>query len=125
MWKRVGGPGGRRTPPPWWSAGGADLEVLAERRTAMVGSLRYNPGEVAERPKAHAWKACIRQRIVGSNPTLSAICSSEWGVQGGGGPRPPGGGAERRIEERFGGAESAMVGKQEVVKVLGELAERP
>ena len=29
-------------------------------------------GEVAERPKAHAWKACIRQRIVGSNPTLSA-----------------------------------------------------
>src|SRR6266853_275062 len=32
------------------------------------------PGEVAERPKAHAWKACIRQRIVGSNPTLSAKC---------------------------------------------------
>src|SRR5207302_4170578 len=29
-------------------------------------------GEVAERPKAHAWKACIRKRIVGSNPTLSA-----------------------------------------------------
>jgi hypothetical protein len=29
-------------------------------------------GEVAERPKAHAWKACIRQRIEGSNPSLSA-----------------------------------------------------
>src|SRR5207253_11087460 len=29
-------------------------------------------GEVAERPKAHAWKACTRKRIVGSNPTLSA-----------------------------------------------------
>ena len=28
--------------------------------------------EVAEWLKAHAWKACIRQRIEGSNPFLSA-----------------------------------------------------
>ena len=31
-------------------------------------------GEVSEWLKAHAWKACLRQkRNVGSNPTLSAI----------------------------------------------------
>ena len=30
-------------------------------------------GEVAERLKAHAWKACILQKgIAGSNPALSA-----------------------------------------------------
>ena len=28
---------------------------------------------MAERLKAHAWNACIRQRIEGSNPSLSAI----------------------------------------------------
>ena len=28
---------------------------------------------MAERFKAHAWKACIEFTIVGSNPTLSAI----------------------------------------------------
>ena len=27
---------------------------------------------MAEWPKAHAWKVCIRQRIEGSNPSLSA-----------------------------------------------------
>lgn len=27
---------------------------------------------MAERSKAHAWKVCIRQRIKGSNPFLSA-----------------------------------------------------
>jgi hypothetical protein len=31
-------------------------------------------GQVAERLKAHAWKACIRQkRIEGSNPSLSVL----------------------------------------------------
>ncbi len=30
-------------------------------------------GEVSERLKEHAWKVCIRQRIEGSNPSLSAI----------------------------------------------------
>ena len=29
-------------------------------------------GEVSERSKEHAWKVCIRQRIEGSNPSLSA-----------------------------------------------------
>ena len=31
------------------------------------------PGEMAEWLKAHAWKACVPQGTVGSNPTLSAI----------------------------------------------------
>ena len=30
-------------------------------------------GEMAEWLKAHAWKACLPQGNVGSNPTLSAI----------------------------------------------------
>ena len=30
-------------------------------------------GEMAERLKAHAWKACVPKGTVGSNPTLSAI----------------------------------------------------
>ena len=29
-------------------------------------------GEVSEWPKEHAWKACVRQRTEGSNPSLSA-----------------------------------------------------
>ncbi len=37
----------------------------------------YSIGEMAEWLKAHAWKACIRQkRIQGSNPCLSAIIFS-------------------------------------------------
>jgi hypothetical protein len=43
---------------------------------ARAGVLRYDArphGEVAEWSKAHAWKVCIRQRIEGSNPSLSAI----------------------------------------------------
>jgi hypothetical protein len=30
-------------------------------------------GEVSEWPKEHAWKVCIRKRIEGSNPSLTAI----------------------------------------------------
>ena len=33
-------------------------------------------GEVAERLKAHAWKACLGKPNVGSNPTLSARSSN-------------------------------------------------
>ncbi len=33
----------------------------------------FEQGEVAERLKAHAWKACLGKPNVGSNPTLSAI----------------------------------------------------
>jgi hypothetical protein len=29
-------------------------------------------GEVSERLKEHAWKVCIRKRIEGSNPSLTA-----------------------------------------------------
>jgi hypothetical protein len=35
----------------------------------------HRPGEMAEWLKAHAWKACVPQGTVGSNPTLSAIDS--------------------------------------------------
>jgi hypothetical protein len=30
-------------------------------------------GEMSERLKEHAWKVCIRQRIEGSNPSLTAM----------------------------------------------------
>ena len=36
------------------------------------GIMRALNGEVAEWSKAHAWKVCIRQRIEGSNPSLTA-----------------------------------------------------
>ncbi len=36
------------------------------------GNRYENTGEMAEWSKAHAWKVCIRQRIEGSNPSLSA-----------------------------------------------------
>ncbi len=42
---------------------------------ALVAKVSYpSPlfGEVSERLKEHAWKVCIRQRIEGSNPSLSA-----------------------------------------------------
>ena len=32
-------------------------------------------GEMTEWLKVHAWKACVRKRTVGSNPTLSASIS--------------------------------------------------
>ena len=34
-------------------------------------------GEVSEWLKEHAWKVCIRQRIEGSNPSLTAILKRE------------------------------------------------
>ncbi len=37
----------------------------------------HRPGEMAEWLKAHAWKACVPQGTVGSNPTLSARCTEE------------------------------------------------
>ena len=33
---------------------------------------KRKPGEVSERSKEHAWKVCMRKRIEGSNPSLSA-----------------------------------------------------
>ena len=39
----------------------------------MLVRIGFVVGEVAERSKARAWRARMRQRIVGSNPTLSAV----------------------------------------------------
>ena len=57
--------------------------VCAIFRRFVLASARFDarssrperpiPGEMAERSKAHAWKACVGQPTVGSNPTLSAI----------------------------------------------------
>ena len=38
------------------------------------------PGGVRERPNRHAWKACVGQLTVGSNPTSSAKVGSVGGV---------------------------------------------
>src|SRR5580698_8459488 len=43
--------------------------MIESRRRGCV----HRPGEMAEWLKAHAWKACVPQGTVGSNPTLSAI----------------------------------------------------
>ena len=66
------------------------LRLSALRLSAMFYCWREEPplgsallnvpsrpiGGMAEWLKAHAWKACIRQkRIVGSNPTPSANCA--------------------------------------------------
>ena len=39
---------------------------------SLAPALVVPPGEVSEWLKEHAWKVCIRQRIEGSNPSLSA-----------------------------------------------------
>jgi hypothetical protein len=44
------------------------LRRVEERGTRAA----HRPGEMAEWLKAHAWKACVPQGTVGSNPTLSA-----------------------------------------------------
>lgn len=33
---------------------------------------RLFPGDVSERPKEHAWKACVVQATAGSNPAVTA-----------------------------------------------------
>jgi hypothetical protein len=39
---------------------------------------QYFNGEVSERLKEHAWKACVQQCTLGSNPSLSAIISGAF-----------------------------------------------
>ena len=46
-------------------------DLLPDKRDLNLVSI----GEVAEWPKAHAWKACVAQVTEGSNPSLSAIRS--------------------------------------------------
>ena len=48
------------------SAGHSGMDVIDSEFSNL-------PGEMAEWLKAHAWKACLPQGNVGSNPTLSAI----------------------------------------------------
>ena len=59
-----------RPQAPWGASAGADaaLGYLNSWLSSKV------TGEVSERPKEHAWKVCIRKRIEGSNPSLSATC---------------------------------------------------
>ena len=76
----------------------------------LLAKLRGH-GEVAEWSKAHAWKVCIRQRIEGSNPSLSAIYTkmpplrrhfcidSQWGVRTAGSTKREAFGIERRRRE--------------------------
>ena len=44
---------------------------------AMFFDIILRHGEVSEWLKEHAWKVCIRQRIGGSNPPLTAIFKEE------------------------------------------------
>ncbi len=54
--------------------GAKKASVLYNALKPLGEVLDNSRGEMAERSKAHAWSACMRQpRIVGSNPTLSAI----------------------------------------------------
>ena len=54
-----------------------DTDVFIDHRsTRRVPSSA--PGGVRERPNRHAWKACVGQPTVGSNPTPSATCPSTF-----------------------------------------------
>ena len=50
----------------------AQLPIVAPR-CPPVWRVTIQRGEVSEWLKEHAWKVCIRQRIGGSNPPLTAI----------------------------------------------------
>ena len=45
----------------------------ALKADGILNESQVRPGEMAEWLKAHAWKACLPQGNVGSNPTLSAM----------------------------------------------------
>ena len=49
------------------------LRLCFERSNVVDSNSPPYRGEMAEWLKAHAWKACLPQGNVGSNPTLSAI----------------------------------------------------
>ena len=51
-------------------------QVRPGDNTALKQIKNNDLGEVSEWLKEHAWKVCIRQRIEGSNPSLSAIQSA-------------------------------------------------
>jgi hypothetical protein len=63
--------------PHWLAINASSLKPspLSSASSAMINSIyppRFTSGEMAEWLKAHAWKACLPQGNVGSNPTLSA-----------------------------------------------------
>ncbi len=53
-------------------SGGSPAAQISVPQQTVVCGYWWVPGEVSERLKEHAWKVCIRQRIAGSNPALSA-----------------------------------------------------
>ena len=64
----------------------AKIAAVNEKSGRKIGNvkekhyfcIRKSKGEVLEWLKRHAWKACNRRnRFAGSNPVLSADCSSE------------------------------------------------
>ena len=63
---------------------GAILPLEGLETATAYAMMRALNGEVAEWSKAHAWKVCIRKRIEGSNPSLTAI--NQKGLPPKGGP---------------------------------------
>ncbi len=55
------------------------LRSSGGRLVSVINQVKKNDyiqlGEVSEWPKEHAWKVCIRKRIEGSNPSLTATNS--------------------------------------------------
>ena len=68
----------RNLPPPWRTGPHHGRTAQAPRNRccgARPGPLfSGRPGGMAERFKAHAWKACWGQLLAGSNPAPSATC---------------------------------------------------
>ncbi len=62
----------------------AILALQGLETATAYAMMRALNGEVAEWSKAHAWKVCIRKRIEGSNPSLTAI--NQKGLPQRGGP---------------------------------------
>ena len=48
------------------------LSYTVSKGDELAPKQEFKNGEVSEWLKEHAWKVCIRQRIEGSNPSLTA-----------------------------------------------------
>ena len=51
--------------------------ITGNSRIPIFAALIKGKGDLSEWLKEHAWKVCIRQRIEGSNPSLTAILKEE------------------------------------------------
>ncbi len=78
----------------------AQLPIVAPR-CPPSGQAAKQYGEVSEWLKEHAWKVCIRQRIGGSNPPLTAIFEEELALKCG---------LFFRMSHAFGGDENPRPG---------------